>query len=146
MSKRVIIRFKKPSIKSISKKKLFKRTALVLFVFIVFALGITIGSFKAILQNLPDISDLEEFEPNIITSIYADDGEVIGEYAIEKRIEIGLYFIYPPPGIPRRAPLAGRVTLVPGRAPLRNHPTGDMNGLTLFPIQRCFSMAESSLP
>jgi len=31
---------------------------------------------------------LEEFEPNIITYIYSDEGEVIGEYAIEKRIEI----------------------------------------------------------
>ena len=42
----------------------------------------------AIRQNLPSISMLEEFEPNIITYIYSDDGEVIGEYAIEKRIEI----------------------------------------------------------
>jgi penicillin-binding protein 1A len=51
-------------------------------------LGVIVGSYKAILQNLPSISDLEEFEPNIITNIYSDDGEVIGEYAIEKRIEI----------------------------------------------------------
>lgn len=42
----------------------------------------------AIRQNLPSISMLEEFEPNIITYIYSDDGEVIGEYAIEKRIKI----------------------------------------------------------
>jgi len=51
-------------------------------------MGVIVGSYKAILQNLPSISDLEEFEPNIITYIYADDGEVIGEYAIEKRIEV----------------------------------------------------------
>lgn len=51
-------------------------------------MGAVVGSYKAILQNLPSISELEEFEPNIITNIYADDGEVIGEYAIEKRIEI----------------------------------------------------------
>jgi len=88
MSKRVIIRLKKPVLQSISKKKLLKRTALVLFVLTVVALGIAIGAYKAILQNLPAVSDLENFEPNIITYIYADDGEVIGEYAIEKRIEI----------------------------------------------------------
>jgi penicillin-binding protein 1A len=88
VSKKVVVRFKKPSFKHISKKKLFKTTALVLFIFMILALGIMVGAYKAILQNLPDIADLEEFEPNIITYIYADDGEVIGEYAIEKRIEI----------------------------------------------------------
>lgn len=57
-------------------------------VLFILSLGIIVGSYKAILQNVPSISDLEEFEPNIITNIYADDGEVIGEYAIEKRIEV----------------------------------------------------------
>ncbi len=53
-------------------------------------LGITFGTFFAVSQNLPSISELEEYEPNIITYIYADNGEVIGEYAIEKRIEVPL--------------------------------------------------------
>ncbi|MFC2164713.1 penicillin-binding protein 1A [Acidobacteriota bacterium] len=88
MSKRVIIQLKKSRLKNISKKVFLKRAVFVLFVFVVLALGISIGAYKAILQNLPAVSDLEEFEPNIITYIYADDGEVIGEYAIEKRIEI----------------------------------------------------------
>ncbi len=47
-----------------------------------------LGAYVAILQNLPSISQLEEFEPSIITYIYSDDGQVIGEYAIEKRIEV----------------------------------------------------------
>ncbi len=51
-------------------------------------LGGVVGSYKAILQNLPSITLLEEFEPSIITYIYADNDEVIGEYAIEKRIEV----------------------------------------------------------
>ena len=88
VSKKVIIRLKKPELRNISKKKLIKRTAFVLCVFGVVTLGIAIGAYKAILQNLPEVSALEEFEPNIITYIYADDGEVIGEYAIEKRIEV----------------------------------------------------------
>ncbi|MCK4364373.1 MAG: transglycosylase domain-containing protein, partial [Candidatus Aminicenantes bacterium] len=52
------------------------------------SIGIWLGAYLAIRQNLPSISMLEEFEPNIITYIYSDEGEVIGEYAIEKRIEI----------------------------------------------------------
>jgi len=84
----LILRLRKPDFKNVNKKKLLKKTAIVLAVLGVFSLGIMIGAYKAMLRNLPSISALEEFQPNIITSIYADDGEVIGEYAIEKRIEI----------------------------------------------------------
>lgn len=51
-------------------------------------LGGIYGLYTAIRENLPSISTLEEFEPNIITSIYSEEGEVIGEFAIEKRVEI----------------------------------------------------------
>jgi penicillin-binding protein 1A len=81
-------KLKKPSLKTITQKRHFKKVVWILSVLLILILGIIIGSYKAILQNVPSISGLEEFEPNIITNIYADDGEVIGEYAIEKRIEI----------------------------------------------------------
>ena len=81
-------KLKIPSLKTITQKRHFKKVVWILCVLFILALGVIVGSYKAILQNLPSISDLEEFEPNIITNIYSDDGEVIGEYAIEKRIEI----------------------------------------------------------
>ena len=68
--------------------KLFKVAFLLCILFFACAIGIWLGTYMAIRQNLPSISMLEEFEPNIITYIYSDEGEVIGEYAIEKRIEI----------------------------------------------------------
>jgi len=77
-----------------AKKPLGRRILKVVFLFILFStacgIGITFGTFFAVSQNLPSISELEEYEPNIITYIYADDGEVIGEYAVEKRIEVPL--------------------------------------------------------
>lgn len=82
------LKLKKPSLRNITKKKHFKKVVWILCGLFVLTSGIIVGSYKAILQNLPSISNLEEFEPNIITNIYADDGEVIGEYAIEKRIEV----------------------------------------------------------
>ncbi|MGD9345749.1 MAG: PBP1A family penicillin-binding protein [Candidatus Aminicenantes bacterium] len=82
------LKFKKPNLKNITRKRYFKPVVWGLCVLFIMTLGVIIGSYKAILQNVPSISELEEFEPNIITNIYADDGEVIGEYAIEKRIEI----------------------------------------------------------
>lgn len=77
-----------------AKKPLGRRIMKAVFLLILFStacgLGITFGTFFAVSQNLPSISELEEYEPNIITYIYADNGEVIGEYAIEKRIEVPL--------------------------------------------------------
>lgn len=77
-----------------AKKPLKRRILKAAFLIVLFSgacgLGVTVGTFLAISQNLPSISLLEEFEPNIITYIYADNGEVIGEYAQEKRIEVPL--------------------------------------------------------
>jgi len=70
------------------KRKWGKRLLFAAVIIGILGIGTFIGAYKAILENLPSISLLEKFEPNIITSIYAGDGEVIGEYAIEKRIEI----------------------------------------------------------
>ncbi len=91
--KRLIIKIKKPVLKKISFKKLSWKRILktAFFVFLGFGImgsGVAIGVYKAIMQNLPDISQLEEFEPKIITYFFAGDDEVIGEYANEKRIEI----------------------------------------------------------
>ncbi len=37
-------------------------------------------------KDLPDYSQLQEYEPNIITRIYAGDGNLLAEYAQEKRV------------------------------------------------------------
>lgn len=86
IKKKLIVKIKK--IKKPTKQKLIK-TFFIIFLFAsVCILGSMLGAYMAIIQNLPFISELEEFEPNIITYIYSDEGEVIGEYAIEKRIEV----------------------------------------------------------
>lgn len=63
-----------------------------IFLFLLFStacvLGTILGTYMAIKENLPPISELEEFEPNIITYVYSGEDEVIGEFAIEKRVEI----------------------------------------------------------
>ncbi|MGD2295668.1 MAG: PBP1A family penicillin-binding protein [Candidatus Aminicenantes bacterium] len=79
---------KKPNFKKLISKKFLKTTLLVFLGLAVLGSGIIIGVYRAIMQNLPDISKLEEFEPKIITYVYSADGQVIGEYAREKRIEV----------------------------------------------------------
>ena len=79
---------KKISLKKLSWKKILKTTFFVFLGFGIVGSGVAIGVYKAIMQNLPNISQLEEFEPKIITYIFAENEEIIGEYANEKRIEI----------------------------------------------------------
>jgi penicillin-binding protein 1A len=70
------------------RKQFLRMSGLTLLVLFVLALGTGIGVYRAILQNLPDIATLEKYKPSIITYLYADTGEVIGEYAFQKRIEV----------------------------------------------------------
>jgi len=96
--KRISLKIKWPPIKrphfsfKAWKTKIFwKRFALVCLVLMVLGGGVAIGTLKAILQNLPSIQALETFEPPITTYIYADNGEVIGQFATERRVEVLIF-------------------------------------------------------
>jgi penicillin-binding protein 1A len=86
IQKKLILKIRK--LKRPTRKKIIKTALVVFIVGSVCMLGTMLGAYIAILRNLPDIAQLEEFEPSIITYIFADNGEVVGEYAIEKRIEV----------------------------------------------------------
>ncbi len=57
--------------------------------------GSLLGVFLAYENDLPQISSLEDFQPNIITQVFAADGSVLGEFAIEKRVVIGFKNVPP---------------------------------------------------
>lgn len=85
---------KKRSVKKNKKTKRIKLRKIlkIAFLIILFSsacvLGTMLGALVAVRQNLPSMSELEGYEPGIITTIYSDGGEVIGEYALQKRIEV----------------------------------------------------------
>ena len=66
---------------------------------ILFALAIVFGAVVGILlayeTDLPQISSLEDFEPNIITQVYNVDGSLLGEFSIERRVIVGFKDIPP---------------------------------------------------
>jgi len=51
-------------------------------------LGAIFGAYRAVRQNLPSIEELETFQPNLITSVFSDEGQPIKDFAIERRIEV----------------------------------------------------------
>jgi penicillin-binding protein 1A len=65
-----------------------------------FAIAILIGALVGVLlayeNDLPQVSRLENFQPNIITQVFAnDDKTLIGDFAIEKRVIVGFHDIPP---------------------------------------------------
>jgi len=57
--------------------------------------GALLGVFLAFESDLPQVTSLEDFQPNIITQVFASDGSVIGEFAIEKRVVVAFRDIPP---------------------------------------------------
>jgi penicillin-binding protein 1A len=48
------------------------------------------GAYYYIQSNLPTLNTIHEYNPNAITKVYSEDGQVIGEFFIERRIVIPL--------------------------------------------------------
>ena len=72
------------------------RQALLIALFAVAALlGTVSGVLFVYAGDLPQISALDDYAPNTITRIVADDGQVIGEFATERRVIIGYDQIAP---------------------------------------------------
>jgi penicillin-binding protein 1A len=64
--------------------------AVLVALFLVAALlGTLTGVVFAYASDLPQISALDNYQPNTITRVYARDDEVIGEFATERRVVIG---------------------------------------------------------
>jgi len=57
--------------------------------------GALLGVFFAFESDLPQVTSLEDFQPNIITQVFSADGSVLGEFAIEKRVVVSFTDIPP---------------------------------------------------
>ena len=57
--------------------------------------GSLTGVFLAYESDLPQVASLEDFQPNIITQVFAADGSLLGEFAIERRVVVAFKDIPP---------------------------------------------------
>ena len=70
-----------------SRSNPFIRQATVIVAFALTALGGAVtGALFAYSQDLPEISELDGYTPETITRIHARGGELIGEFAIQRRV------------------------------------------------------------
>jgi membrane carboxypeptidase/penicillin-binding protein len=49
-------------------------------------LGAACGLIFVYASDLPEIRALETYRPNVVTEIYADDGQMVGSFALQRRI------------------------------------------------------------
>ena len=64
------------------RRRIFLYSVLVL---IFMGVGIGTGYFIAAFFDLPQIEKLEDYQPSVITRMYSEDGEIIGEFFRERR-------------------------------------------------------------
>lgn len=83
--KKIVFKIKLPVI---NRKKILRGLLLSLLLIIALALGGMFGAYLAIRENLPEVGELEQIKPKIISAVYAADGQLAREFAAERRIQI----------------------------------------------------------
>src|SRR5919197_866965 len=71
------------------KSQLKRYLGSLVFVFLLclsIALGATAGVLFVYNSDLPQVNSLEDFRPSLITEVYSDDNQIIGSFALERRI------------------------------------------------------------
>lgn len=66
--------------------KVFSRVAITLLVLCSIAVGSAAGLLFVYSGDLPQIQELENYRPDVVTELYADDGTSIGTFALQRRI------------------------------------------------------------
>src|SRR5260370_18868737 len=66
--------------------KLIDRVALAFLLLCSIALGAGCGLLFVYASDLPEIRALETYRPNVVTEIYADDGQLVGSFALQRRV------------------------------------------------------------
>src|ERR1700758_5862796 len=65
---------------------LFGRLAFSFLVLCSIAFGAAAGLLFVYSSDLPEIHALEDYRPDVVTELYADDGQPVGSFSIQRRI------------------------------------------------------------
>src|SRR6201994_134457 len=66
--------------------KLIDRVALAFLLLCAIALGAASGLPFVFASDLAGVCALETYRPNVVTEMYADDGQLVGSFALQRRI------------------------------------------------------------
>src|SRR5580765_1499962 len=77
-----VIESKTPS----RKRRVFKNVFISLLYFFSITLGSLFGFFLSYVNKLPQLEQAEKFQPIVPSAVFAEDGQPVEEFAIEKRV------------------------------------------------------------
>jgi len=66
--------------------RIFGRLAFVLALLLAVLFGAAAGLLFVYASSLPEISELETYRPDVVSEVYADDGELIGGFSLQRRV------------------------------------------------------------
>jgi len=72
--------------RSRKKRRHIKGLLIILAIFFIMLGIVASGIYLYFTHDLPRVDSLRDYDPSIISSVYADAGELIGEFFVEKRI------------------------------------------------------------
>jgi len=67
-------------------RRLIGRVAFAFLLLCSIALGAAAGLLFVYSSDLPEIRALEDYRPDVVTELYADDGQLVGSFALQRRI------------------------------------------------------------
>src|SRR5208283_4207131 len=79
----------------ISSRKLFGQFVFLILVLLAAGVGALAGLVFVYSSDLPKVRELEDYRPDVMTEIYADDGTAIGSFALEHRVIVSYNQISP---------------------------------------------------
>src|SRR5579864_7316415 len=75
-------------------RRVVGRVAFILLLLGSIAAGAAAGLLFVYSSDLPQIRALEDFQPDVVTELYADDGQIVGNFALQRRVLLS-YEQYP---------------------------------------------------
>ena len=77
---------RRPTPPKISSRKIFGQFVFLVLLLLSAGTGALAGLVFVYSSDLPQIRELEDYRPDVMTDLYADDGAVIGSFALERRV------------------------------------------------------------
>jgi penicillin-binding protein 1A len=75
-----------PATPAVRSHRIFGRLAFFTLVLLAAGTGVLAGLVFVYSSNLPQVEELYDYRPDVMTEIYADDGTPIGNFALERRV------------------------------------------------------------
>jgi penicillin-binding protein 1A len=77
---------RRPSPPKVSSRKVFGQFVFLTLLLLAVGMGALAGLVFVYSSDLPQIRELEDYRPDVMTDLYADDGAIIGSFALERRV------------------------------------------------------------